>query len=214
MSWFKKTLMASIPPSDAAFRMLCAAHLNKTIAGFESRGATNLSPLKERWFGLLEGELWQGTYKAISDLWKESLSGGRAETQGLVEDGPAGRMLLATVAPCNTEQEFRASLPGGGYPDFLKAHRKAFYELDGWQSREFAHWLFCVEVEVSVSLLYLWSFQSIVNLMMAQHAGLSSAPPPMIVPLEVVGGDAGAARLVDNLLQADAAVSKQGRTGV
>ena len=43
---------------------------------------------------------------------------------------------------------------------------------------------------------------------------LAESTPPMIVPLEVVGGDAGAARLVGDLLQADAAISKRRRTAL
>jgi hypothetical protein len=186
-------------------------HLNRTSAGFESRGAPNLARLKERWFGLLEGVVWQNTYEAVAAAWKESFGDGLPKTRSLIENGPTGRMILVTVGPGKTEQDLAGSLPGGNYVAFLKTRRNAFYDLDRWKEREFAHWLFAVDNEVSVSLLYTWSFESILKLTMAQMAGGTSArmPPPLIVPLEMIGGDAGGSRLMAELLQADAGAAKR-----
>jgi hypothetical protein len=205
MSWFTQSHIAKTPPGDAAFKMLCATHLNRTIAGFESQGTIGLQPLKQRWIALLEGELWRLTYEAICELWGVSLSSGRLETRPLLEDGPTGRMLLVTVAPCRTEQQLAGLLPGGSYAEFLNAQRKRFHELDNWKRREFVHWIFCVDAEISASLLYLWSFESVVRLMMGARPGQFSPPPPMIVPLEIVGGDSAAAMLVNGILRLDAA---------
>jgi len=188
----------------------CLFHVMRTIDYFRGVNAPDLEVAVPYWLELVEGKLWDDTYRTARSAYNEAQRTDTPITRSFVESGNFGRMVVVSCAPWCNEQRFIRSMPTSSYLAFIVPFREAFRNLSGWERRDFVHWILLEGEDekkandISVHLFYMWSFDAYciaLGKQLQQNPDRLVISIPQIAPLSLM--TISPSDLVSQLLQED-----------
>jgi len=173
-------------------RLLHAAQetVDMNVGFFRERGMPVGFFAERRWKSLLEPEALDETIELAIQLKTQATTTGALASNGFGTRGECPKYVMISVAPGLGDEHLFRAFPDGSYAEFLRNARPRFQQVDEWQSRDFAHWMFLWNVAVDVHLSYLLINPASYSLDDLEtddpYFHRSYMPPPILYPSDIV----------------------------